>query len=78
METRDRTAGQGVRGDPDGRTTPEAAPIAASRWEALATPAELESLAAERNTAGCVGSVRRSTCTGRMGDTDVPHLYHPR
>ena len=50
METRDRTAGQGVRGDPDGRTTTEAAPIAASRWEALATSAEFRRLiTAKRN-----------------------------
>jgi uncharacterized membrane protein (DUF485 family) len=50
METRNRTAGRGIRGDPDGRTGVEAAPIPASKWEALATSSEFRRLiTAKRN-----------------------------
>jgi uncharacterized membrane protein (DUF485 family) len=47
METRNRTAGRGVRGDPDGRTGTEA-PIAASKWDALAASAEFRRLISAR------------------------------
>src|ERR1700737_4704325 len=50
METRNRTAGRGIRGDPDGQIGTEAAPISASKWEALATSAEFRRLiTAKRN-----------------------------
>src|SRR4030081_2872377 len=50
METRNRTAGRGIRGDPDGRIGTEAAPIPASRWEALASSPEFRRLiTAKRN-----------------------------
>jgi uncharacterized membrane protein (DUF485 family) len=48
METRNRTAGRGIRGDPDGRIGAEAA--SASKWESLAASAEFRRLiTAKRN-----------------------------
>ncbi|HEY4845216.1 MAG TPA: DUF485 domain-containing protein [Candidatus Dormibacteraeota bacterium] len=48
METRNRTAGRGIRGDPDGRSGTEAA--SASKWEALAASTEFRRLiTAKRN-----------------------------
>jgi uncharacterized membrane protein (DUF485 family) len=48
METRNRTAGRGIRGDPDGRMGTEVA--STSKWEALAASTEFRRLiTAKRN-----------------------------
>jgi uncharacterized membrane protein (DUF485 family) len=50
METRNRTAGRGTRGDPDGRAGTEAGPISTSKWDALAASTEFRRLiTAKRN-----------------------------
>jgi uncharacterized membrane protein (DUF485 family) len=50
METRNRTAGRGTRGDPDGRIGTDGGSIPASKWEALAASAEFRRLImAKRN-----------------------------
>jgi len=50
METRNRMAGRGSRGDPDARMGTEAAPIPTSKWDALAASPEFRRLiTAKRN-----------------------------